>query len=320
MQDHLAVGPGVVGPAGHRLEVVLPLLRVDRRARQLAVRQFDAGLAHRALHDLQVVGGDLVPRAPGAAVHRDGHLALAQPERLGRLLVEDLLHEVDLQEVVPAAERADLRYPSLLGLVAHLGRIGGLHPAPLLGGQQVLLPPVAALHRPFRAVPQHIVEAAAGELDDALGAHPGGHVLEQEVYELLDVRPDVIGLQVGADQPDAAVGDHHPVGDEVVGVRNSEVVHVTVVGDLLDRGDLIVQVARRLELPHLILQEVLERHECDGGIQPCLLIVMPLDEAGVDVLARQERLHLLELQPLGLQIPGPLGRLDLSPIGFLLEQ
>ncbi len=134
------------------------------------------------------------------------------------------------------------------------------------------------------------------------------------------MRPDLIPLQVGADQPDAAVGHDHAVGDEVVRTIDREVVDVSVVRGLFDRDDIVVQEAERLQLLHLLQQELLVRNEAERYPLPRFLIVMPFDETRVNILIGQECLDLFELQPLLLQLLGPSGRLDPAGVELFLEQ
>ncbi len=88
VHDHLPVSPGEVGTAAHAGEIVLAVLGIDRGAGQLSVGQVQVHRLQGAFHDLQVVGGDLVPASARAAVDGDGVFVLmGQPERLGRLWV-----------------------------------------------------------------------------------------------------------------------------------------------------------------------------------------------------------------------------------------
>ncbi len=72
----------------------------------------------------QEIVADLVTQAPGTAVDHDGDLPPLQAERPGRLGVEDVLHDLDFQEMVPRAEGPELRPPPLQGPGTHLFRIG----------------------------------------------------------------------------------------------------------------------------------------------------------------------------------------------------
>lgn len=58
--EELAVGASVVRGRGHRTQVVAPLSRRHRRARQLRVGHGDAVARHGCLHDADVVGADLM--------------------------------------------------------------------------------------------------------------------------------------------------------------------------------------------------------------------------------------------------------------------
>ena len=98
--DHLPVCPGVVGTAAHGLVVIVAELGVEGCACQLPVRQVHRVLLDVALHLLEVICGDLVSASAGTAVNRDGDGPLLQSEDLGGRLVEDVLHKVQLQEVV----------------------------------------------------------------------------------------------------------------------------------------------------------------------------------------------------------------------------
>jgi hypothetical protein len=85
MRDNLAVGQGAIDRGAHRAQICLADRRVDRRAGQLAVGQFDpvAGRAYR--HSLQELSPDLMAQPARAAVNADHHLV--RPEAEGRSYV-----------------------------------------------------------------------------------------------------------------------------------------------------------------------------------------------------------------------------------------
>ena len=144
----LAIGPGIVGGAGHGCQVVLAFLGVVGGTGQLPIGDLNLVFLEGPLHDLEEVGAYLVAETPGARVDHDGDLPLLQPHGRGQPFVEDLLHHLDLQEVVPRAQGAQLVFAPLLGLAAHQGWVRSGDTAPGLGVVQVLGPAVALLHSP----------------------------------------------------------------------------------------------------------------------------------------------------------------------------
>ena len=70
----------------------------------MLVRDVDIVLVDRPAQDLQMIGAYLVACSPGAAVDHDRNLAFEQAELLCYFLIVDLVHPLDLQEVVAAAQ------------------------------------------------------------------------------------------------------------------------------------------------------------------------------------------------------------------------
>jgi len=68
---HGPVDPCVICSSGHAGEVVLPLLGIDSRTRQLPVIDLDAVAAHGGIHGREGVGRDLVPQTSAALRKRD---------------------------------------------------------------------------------------------------------------------------------------------------------------------------------------------------------------------------------------------------------
>ena len=218
MGDHLAVGPGEAGGRGHRGEVRLRLWRAEGGAGELAVGQRDPVARHGPVHRREVVGADLVAEPARPAVDEDRHLATAQPERAGRPGVVDLVHRLDLQEVVARAKRAELVGAAVAGPRRDGGRVGAGERAALLGPLEVFGPAVAAGHRPGGALAEDGVELGAGEPPARARPDPGWHRGEERVGQARQVRSDVGRLEVAAQETDAAVdveadpaGADHPV-------------------------------------------------------------------------------------------------------------
>src|SRR5512137_3061326 len=117
----MPVSPGVIGSTDHRPKVVVGLWRSQGCAGQLLVRDVYFVLMNSPAQHLQVVGADLVAGTSGAAVDHDCDLAFEQPELLGYRFIIDLIHPLDFQKVVSAAQGSKLRSPSLASLHADLG-------------------------------------------------------------------------------------------------------------------------------------------------------------------------------------------------------
>ncbi len=148
VRQHLAVGEGVVGRAAHGCQVVLSFGRIQRRADQLAVGQLDVVAPHSPLEIAHVIRADLVPEATRAAVDLQDQVALHQSHRIGGLGIEDLLDDIDFDEVIAGAQRADLGAAALLGFLAHLSRVSSIQAAVLFGPPEVCLGGVALLTLP----------------------------------------------------------------------------------------------------------------------------------------------------------------------------
>jgi len=75
-------------------------------------------------------------------------LAFEEAELPGHIRIIDLLHPLDLQKMVPAAQCPQLGPAPFSGLEADLLRIGSGHAPALLAVGEVCLKAVALLHRP----------------------------------------------------------------------------------------------------------------------------------------------------------------------------
>lgn len=104
------------------------------------------------LFDLsQIVVTRLMTQPARATVDEDDDLVLLEPERLAHLVVEDVSHALDLEEVIPRAERADLVLAAVLGFLADFRGVGFRSDPFILAMQQVTLDAVAVLDGPLDA-------------------------------------------------------------------------------------------------------------------------------------------------------------------------
>ena len=183
--DDLAVGQRAVDRRAHGAEIGLADRRVDGRAGELAVGQFDAVPRRGNHHPFEEFGADLMPQPARSAMNADHHLALAQAETVGRLAVVDLDDFLQFEVMVAGTEGADLVALAALGVLGHLARLGAGHAAMLLDAIQIGLAAVALLDRPARAAAQHRVHLAGVKAQLAGAAHPGRNVGEQAVGQTL---------------------------------------------------------------------------------------------------------------------------------------
>ncbi len=148
-----------------------------------------------------------------------------QTEGRRRAGVEDLIHYLNFQKVVAAAQRAQLIPAPQLGPVGDGGGVGPGHGAARLDEVQVLgLAQTLVLHQVGDAFGQHPdkVSGVDGAGTTALApAHARGHRPAQIMYQRLDPAGQVVALLRGDQQPHAAVdveadpaGRDHAVGQQ----------------------------------------------------------------------------------------------------------
>src|SRR4030095_12034942 len=115
--QHLPVREGEVRGRAHRAEIRARLVRIDRRARELAVGHGDAVAAERLARDLEIVGAHLVAEPARARVDHYGDRAFVEPERLRRPRVVHDLDGLDFEGAVAGAEAAELPLAALSRVV-----------------------------------------------------------------------------------------------------------------------------------------------------------------------------------------------------------
>ena len=203
---HLPVRPGEVRGRRHGGEVLLPLGRAERHAGELAVGHADPVARHGASHGAERVVAHLVAEPARPGMDHDRHLARRETECRGGAHVVHLVHALDLEEVVPGAERADLAPPALERRLRHGVGVRVAEAAALLRRLQVGGPAELARHRPRRAAREHLLLLGPGELRDrALGADAGRDRLIERVRDAREVRPEIVRGERGAQQAHAAV-------------------------------------------------------------------------------------------------------------------
>jgi len=132
-------------------------------------------------------------------------LALAQAERGRGARVEDLVHALELEEVVAQADRSELGVAALVGPVRDRGRVGSVEASRGLGVLEVVLraDPEALDERP-RPPAEDVLERGRVELERLL-AGPGGNGAGDLVHERLGAPAQLLRAERKGEQADAAV-------------------------------------------------------------------------------------------------------------------
>ncbi len=184
----------------------------------------------RQHHLAQVVGADLVPEAPRAAVNADDDAAGFEAEGLGDFRRENAIDALQLQIMVARTQRAHLVALTFLGVPGNGAGIRTGHAAPFLDAIEVRHVAVALLDGPARAAAQHVRHPAVVEPNAAGAADAGRNSREQFVGECRPQPFQVSGTQIGHQRPD-------PAGDvEADTARRDNAARVRVErGDAADR-------------------------------------------------------------------------------------
>jgi len=109
-------------------------------------------------------------QSAGATVDQHDDLVFLEPVGLAYARIEDVGHALDLEEVVPRAQRADLVLPAVFRFLADLIRIRALAHPFVLAVQEVVLDGVAVLERPVDAAGEDFVDRIDAGFDDAAPA------------------------------------------------------------------------------------------------------------------------------------------------------
>ena len=113
VREDVPVRPCEVRCRRHRTEVGPPFSRNGRDTGELTIGHRDAVPSHRGTHQLELILAGLMTESSAPAVDHHGERAGSEPEGLRRAGVEDAIDDLDLEEVIPGAERAKLASSSL---------------------------------------------------------------------------------------------------------------------------------------------------------------------------------------------------------------
>ena len=226
MKNHLPIGERHVQSAFHRGEIIAAFRRIERRACQLAVQNFDAVFRfHHFQEFLQIIGRDLVSESATAAVkHHHDLVRNGDPEFFCKLFVAHVLRSRDLhlEIMITAAEGADLIVAALNRAVADFRCVRASDATVLLGEFEVFLPAEIVFNTPARALLHQIPKIAVRKFQKSMSANARRHALEKPIDNLFQMRLHVIERQVRGDEAHAAVD----VEPNATGRDDAAFVHV----------------------------------------------------------------------------------------------
>ncbi len=119
VRDALAVGPGVVGGAGHGCQISPAPRAISPAHRQAGGREArcHSFWVLALSHCFEVIVADLIAETPRARVNQEQYLPdIAHAEDLGDAGIVNLIHHLNFEEMVAGAERPRLRQPPCLRL------------------------------------------------------------------------------------------------------------------------------------------------------------------------------------------------------------
>ena len=206
MRHRMAIGEREVGGGGHRSQIGPPFRGRLGRARELPVGERDAVPRERGVHGPYVVGAHLVAEPARAGMDENRDLPLAEAEDTGRFGVEDPLHPLDLDEVVPGADRAHLAGAAKAGSLRDRARISAGDAAGRLGALEVVLgaDPELGDEEPG-AFGEQPVEMRAFEVELSALSRPRRDLPRDIVHERLPPAPELLPGEGQREQPDATV-------------------------------------------------------------------------------------------------------------------
>jgi len=214
--DHVAIRHGKVRRRPHGPHVPLPLLRRHRHAAELAVGDVDAVMSHGPAHDLQRVVAHLVPQPPAAAVNHHRHTSGNEPQAGGVLFSVDLVHHLDLHEMISRSQGTQLGPAPVFGPLRHLSGKGSLETSPLFGVLSIALGAKTVLHGPRHPAFQHLVKVLGRKGLTSSGDRPRRHGGKKGGKELVHHPAEVFCRDGGREEAHAAgdVVPHAPGTDD----------------------------------------------------------------------------------------------------------
>jgi hypothetical protein len=210
-------------------------------------------------------------------VDHDGDAAGAEGEAARGLLVEDLVHRLDLDEVVARPQGAELGGSPLQRLGRDAAGIGPGEAPALFRALQVGPVAVSPVHHPAGTLQQHRLQLAVLQGEGAAGAHTAGDGGEESVQQRLQLRQEFRLAQGGHEKPHAAgdVVPHSSRGEDALfGVEGGHAADGKAVSPVdVRHGDALPHDARQGCHVHNLgegvflkdgLQDVLVREEQPG--------------------------------------------------------
>ncbi len=140
-----------------------------------------------------------------AGVNQHHHLALADSVGARGRFVVHLFHVLDLQKMIAASQRSELRQAAFARALGYRRGVGALERAARLGEIGVALLPKTVLHHPARAFHQDSLQVARADLDESRASHAARHIAENLLHQLPQSRPYIALFERGPHQPHAAV-------------------------------------------------------------------------------------------------------------------
>ena len=169
----------------------------------------------RLVHDLDVVGADLVSEPARSGVDEHGELTGTQTEHARDAGVEDFVDPLHLEEVVPAAERSELVAPALLRARRHARGIGTRQAPPRFEVLEVGRDAETAIaNEVWDAVAEDPLELRVGAHDATVVSIAGGDAASELVHELRHPRRHVGSGEIRREEAHAAVDvETDPAGE-----------------------------------------------------------------------------------------------------------
>src|SRR5581483_1326838 len=189
VHDSLTVRPSEVGGGPHGPEISLSLRRLNRHTSKLPVAHVDVVLSHGRIHIGQKIGANLVAQSAGPAMNQNHDLVFFESQDSRGFRKVDFIDVLNFEEVVAAAQRAELRPATPLRTVRHLAWVGALESPSGFGKFRIALAAVAVLHHPFRPAFQNFIQLLFTDVQKARAARAARHVTEDLIYQIPEPRP-----------------------------------------------------------------------------------------------------------------------------------